>query len=120
MEHRILIVDDDPASRYIYRQVLSSFELVEAADGAEAIELLRDQRFDLVLLDMLLPRVQGTEVLSFIYDDPELAKMRVLVITAHDDYRHLRLRTGDMLLLKPITPKQLRETANRSLVTTSA
>lgn len=119
MAHRILIVDDDPASRFIYRQVLSSFELVEASDGAQAIDLLRDQRFDLVILDMLLPRVAGIEVLEYLYGDPQLTKVRVIVITAHDGYRHLALRRGDTVLLKPITPKLLRETVNRSLVSSS-
>jgi two-component system chemotaxis response regulator CheY len=120
MAHRILIVDDDPASRFIYRQVLNSFELLEAGDGAQALDLLRDQRFDLVILDMLLPRIQGIEVLEYIYGEPDLARMRVLVITAHDGYSHLALRQGDMVLLKPITPKQLREITSRSLVSSYA
>lgn len=119
MTHRILAVDDDPASRYIYRHVLNNCEVVEAEDGEEALDLLRDQRFDLVLLDMLLPHVHGIEVLEYIYSDPQLAHMRVLVITAHDAYRTLRLRHGDMVLLKPVAPFQLREAANRSLVTTN-
>jgi CheY-like chemotaxis protein len=119
MSHRVLIVDDDAASRFIYRQVLTSFELVEASDGAQALELLREQPFDLVVLDMLLPRVQGTDVLEFIYSDPQIEKTRVIVVTAHDGYRQLSLRPGDMLLLKPVTPRQLREAANRTLAPTA-
>lgn len=119
MAYRVLIVDDDAASRFIYRQVLINFDLVEAADGAQAIQLLREQAFDLVLLDMLLPRVPGLGVLEFIYNNPQIEKTRVIVLTAHDGYRHLSMRPGDMLLLKPITPKQLREAVNRSLVPTA-
>lgn len=116
MPYRVLIVDDDAASRYIYRQVLNSFELVEAEDGAQAIELLQEQPFDLVVLDMLLPRVQGTGVLDFIYNNPTIASTRVIVVTAHDGYRHLNLRPGDMLLMKPVAPRHLRDAVNRTLV----
>jgi CheY-like chemotaxis protein len=119
MSHRVLIVDDDAASRFIYRQVLTAFELVEASDGAQAIQCLRDQVFDLVMLDMLLPRVQGIDVLEFIYNTPQIEKTRVIVVTAHEGYRQLSLRPGDLLLLKPVTPRQLREAVNRTLVPTA-
>jgi CheY-like chemotaxis protein len=119
MTHRILIVDDDAATRYIYRQLLNNFELEEAADGGQAIELLRQQPFDLLVLDMLLPRVQGTGVLDFIYNNPDLEHIRVIVITAHDSYRQLSLREGDVLLFKPASPQQIRQTVNSLVVSTT-
>lgn len=109
MSHRILIVEDDFSSRHIYQQVLPGFEFVEATDGAQAIEHLREQQFDVVILDMLLPRVQGTAVLEFLYHQPNAEKTRVIVITAHSGFSGLSLRDGDLLLMKPVMPQQIRD-----------
>ena len=120
MTHRILIVEDDSSSRFIYQQVLAGFESVEASDGAQAIERLREQTFDVVILDMLLPRVQGTAVLEFLYHQPNAEKTRVVVITAHSGFSGLSLRNGDLLLLKPVTPQQIRDAVRSMLVSPTA
>lgn len=115
MPFKALIVDDDPSSRFIYSQVLanSGFELIEAEDGVQALELLRACAPDLIVLDMLLPRIQGTVVLDYIYNDPRLANSRVIVVTAHDSYRTLLLRSGDSFMRKPVPPKDIRDAALR-------
>jgi CheY-like chemotaxis protein len=120
MTHRILIVEDDSSSRFIYQQVLTGFQIVEATDGAQAIELLRDNAFDLVILDMLLPRVQGTAVLDFLYRHPHAEKTRVIVITAHTGFGQLSLRGGDLLLIKPVIPRQIRDAVRSMFVSPTA
>lgn len=120
MTHRILIVEDDSSSRFIYQQVLAGFEFVEASDGAQAIERLREQLFDVVILDMLLPRVQGTAVLEYIYHQSHAANTRVVVITAHSGFSGMSLRQGDLMLFKPVTPQQIRETVRSMLVSPTA
>ena len=120
MTHRILIVEDDSSSRFIYQQVLAGFEFVEASDGGQAIELLREQQFDVVILDMLLPRVQGTSVLEFLYHQPHADKTRVIVATAHSGFGGLSLRKGDLLLLKPVLPQQIRDAVRSMLASPTA
>jgi CheY-like chemotaxis protein len=120
MTHRILIVEDDSSSRYIYQQVLAGFELVEATDGGQAIEFMREQQFDVVILDMLLPRVQGTSVLEFLYHQPGSENTRVVVITAHSGFGELSLRKGDMLLMKPVMPQQIRDAVHGMLASPTA
>ncbi|MFQ3567890.1 MAG: response regulator [Aggregatilineales bacterium] len=121
MPFQALIVDDDPSSRFIYSQVLanSGFELIEADDGVRALELLRTHTPKLIVLDMLLPRIQGTVVLDYIYNDPRLSDSHVIVVTAHDSYRDLLLRSGDSFLLKPVPPKDIRDAALRLVYSSS-
>lgn len=113
MAHRVLIVDDDPATRYVYQQVLMvlGLTMTEAGSGDEAIRLLSQDAPDLVVLDMLLPGVPGTEVLSHIYQQPSLAQTHVLIITAHHSWPSLTLREGDRILYKPVSPRTMRQAA---------
>lgn len=120
MANRILIVEDDSSSRFIYQQVLTGFEFAEASDGVQAIECLREQVFDLVILDMLLPRVDGTGVLDFLYRQPRAEKTRVIIITAHSGFGQLPLRKGDFILFKPVTPQQIREAVRSMFVSPTA
>src|SRR3989442_941783 len=61
----LLVVDDDPASRALLRRYLTGhgFDITDAANGAEALALLKTQDFDLVLLDVEMPDVGGLDVL---------------------------------------------------------
>ena len=64
--HRILVVDDEEMIRGLLRDILTGegYEVVTAADGQEAIELIEQERFDLVLTDLVMPRADGVEVLQ--------------------------------------------------------
>ncbi len=68
----------------------------EASDGEEAVRLVRDQRPDVVLMDVRMPRVDGIEATKRIHDLPEAEKVRVLVLTTFDldEYVHTALRAG--------------------------
>jgi len=82
---RIAIIEDDPDARRLLRRVLQArgdYQIVEAADGREGIEIVRQQHPDLVLLDLMMPGVDGFEVLETIRADPELEDTRIIVITA--------------------------------------
>jgi CheY-like chemotaxis protein len=110
---RVLIVDDDPSTRYVYRQVLDPLGLTldEAASGDEAIHALGEAAPDLVVLDMLLPGTPGTAVLSYIYREPHLTHTSVLIITAHHSWPDLQLRNRDRMLYKPVSPRSMRQAA---------
>lgn len=81
---RILIVDDDPSIRRMLALSLEKdgYRTAAACDGGEALEAMRAGQTDLVLLDLMMPKVTGWEVLRQRADAPELQKIPVIVITA--------------------------------------
>ena len=82
---RIAIIEDDPDARRLLRRVLQArgeYQIFEAAGGREGLELVRQHQPDLVLLDLMMPEVDGFEVLETIRSDEELAATRIIVITA--------------------------------------
>lgn len=79
-----LIIDDDPASRYLIANVMArdNIRALEAANGEEGLRLLREQRPHLVVLDLMMPVMNGFQFLAQVQADPELRKTPVLVHTA--------------------------------------
>jgi len=82
----ILIVDDDPAVRATLGRALrrDGWRVVEAGDGREALEKLRRLRPRLILLDLIMPRLDGFEVMEALARDEALARIPVVVVTARD------------------------------------
>ena len=81
---RVLIADDDPSIRRMLAVSLrkDGYQTADACDGGEALEAMRAGQADLVLLDLMMPRVTGWEVLTERAAAPELRKIPVIVITA--------------------------------------
>ncbi len=82
---RIAIIEDDADARRLLRRVLQArgeYQIFEAEGGRQGIDLVRRYRPDLVLLDLMMPEVDGFEVLETIRADAELAETRIIVITA--------------------------------------
>jgi DNA-binding NtrC family response regulator len=111
---KILIVDDEPKIRLVFRTALETdgHAVAEAGDGDEALARLRRERFDLVLLDLRMPLLDGMEVLRRMRD--EGLDMPVILVTAHgsipDAVRAMRLGAVDFLS-KPVRPADLRGAA---------
>src|SRR5438045_1146124 len=89
----ILIVDDRPTNRQFLLTLLgySDHRLLEAANGADALERVRAERPDLVITDILMPTMDGYEFVRHLRADPDLAPMPVIFYTAH---RLLEAATG--------------------------
>lgn len=110
---RVLVVDDDPMNRLLLRRALEREGLtVEVAvDGGEAWELLGPGGFDLVLLDIVMPVLDGYGVLTRMRADPALRALPVVVISGSDDragvIRCIELGADDFLP-KPFDPALLR------------
>lgn len=111
---KLLIVDDSPAMRRVIARHLERAgfpsEVTEAGDGAEALELMASQRFDLVLSDVYMPRVGGMELLARLRDDPALAAVPVVIITTETSpaiLRQLREQGARACLSKPFTREAL-------------
>ena len=84
--HRVLVVDDEEISRYVLRQHLAGNErqVVEAESGAEALRRARDERPDVVCLDLGMPDLDGFEVLRRLKADPDTCGIPVVVVTARE------------------------------------
>ncbi|MGH2679452.1 MAG: response regulator [Actinomycetota bacterium] len=108
MSARILIVEDHPTMREAMRLVLEGegFEIVEASDGDQALAAVRDGAPDLVLLDMSIPGVTGSEVLTAVKTDPATSDVRVIVVTATgEEGRAPAMASGaDHYFTKPFSP----------------
>jgi len=83
----LLVVDDNEMNRDILLRRLGSsgYQLVSAEDGREALELMRQQSFDLILLDIMMPVMDGYETLEVMQKDEVLKRIPVIMITALDD-----------------------------------
>lgn len=75
--HRIIVVDDDPGNRTLCRQVVEPEGIVcdEAADGIQALTMMGSGNYDLVLLDIDMPKMQGTEVLRRLRENPPIRSL---------------------------------------------
>jgi two-component system, OmpR family, phosphate regulon response regulator PhoB len=80
----VLVCDDEDALRYLVRATLGSrlYNIVEAADGEEALACFRSHRPDLLLLDAMMPGRSGSEVLAELRRDPVTAATPVIMLTA--------------------------------------
>jgi CheY-like chemotaxis protein len=105
----VLICDDEPSLRELIRISLDGpYEFVEADDGEESLELARSVRPDVIILDMMMPRRSGLEVLTELRRDEDLADTRVIVLTAQPATREQALRAGaDVVMVKPFEPEQI-------------
>ena len=110
----ILIVDDNEDNRYTLRLLLESDgheRVVDASGGKEAIALLEKEKFNLVLLDMMMPDLNGDEVLKIIKADPDTRDIPVVMISADTDTEKVSkcIELGaDDYLPKPFNPVILR------------
>lgn len=83
MGKRILVVEDTELLRRMYRDRLlqDGYEVEDAADGIAALALLREQPFDMILLDLIMPRMGGIQVLEAVKQDPRTQSIPVVVLT---------------------------------------
>jgi CheY-like chemotaxis protein len=117
MTYQVLLVDDDPPTRLVYHEILTrmNLDVSEAIDGVKAVEKLSQSTPDVIILDLLLPRKSGLEVLDYVYNAPHLQDTRVIIFSAHQGLTPLKLRKGDEFLLKPLNPQLLREAVLRAV-----
>ena len=118
---KVLIVDDHEQNRYLLRSLLTSngFEVEEACDGLEALELARGDRPDLVISDLLMPSMDGYTLLREWKADDALSGVPFIVYTAtytQDEDERLAYDLGaDAFLVKPTEPEAFLERVERVL-----
>src|ERR1051325_201178 len=86
---KILIVDDEPFNVDYLEQELedSNYTILTASNGREALERVRSELPDLILLDIMMPFMDGFEVLAHLQADPDLRNIAVIVISAMNDLK---------------------------------
>lgn len=114
MAARILIADDEEniviSLEFLMKR--EGFEVLIATDGEQAVEMIRSERPDLVLLDIMMPKKSGFEVCQEIRSDPALRSVRILMLTAKG--RETEVAKGlalgaDSYVTKPFSTKELVE-----------
>lgn len=112
MSKKVLIVDDEQnitiSIEFLMRR--EGFEVLVAHDGAEGLSLIRAERPDLVLLDIMMPKLNGFEVCQAVRADPTLAGVRILMLTAKGRAAEMEkgLSLGaDAYIPKPFATKEL-------------
>ena len=109
---RVLVVDDEPDVLLLCRLNLQrqGHEVLEASDGASALQLARQERLDVIVLDLMLPGMTGYEVLEALREHQATSQIPVLVLTAKslkaDRERSHRLGAAGFLT-KPFLPSEL-------------
>lgn len=105
----ILVCDDDASLRELVRAVLGDgYRFIEAADGIEALALAREERPDLIVLDVMLPGLSGIEVLQELRANEELLSIPVVVITAWSHAEiDAQIAGADRFVAKPFDPDDL-------------
>lgn len=84
VKKRILLVEDDEALATVYqsRLELEDFEIKRVGNGEEALQTAKEFKPDLILLDAMMPKISGFDVLDILRNTPETANMRVIMLTA--------------------------------------
>jgi two-component system chemotaxis response regulator CheY len=114
----VLVVDDDATVRELVSTTLKleGFDTVTAADGVMAIEMLTRLRFEAIVLDTVMPRMDGLSVLRTLRSDPATADTPVLVLSGLDDINHLQQAVeagASGYLTKPFELRSLLEQIQR-------
>jgi two-component system cell cycle response regulator DivK len=122
---KILVAEDNQVNRELIREVLQrqGFEVVEAADGKEALSQVEKHSPDLVLLDIQMPEMDGFAVLRSLREVPKHKELKVVALTAYAmrDERQSALQAGfDAYISKPIELKAFKEDISRMLAEPSS
>jgi two-component system phosphate regulon response regulator PhoB len=119
---KILVADDQADLRRLIRWALEllskPYELIEASNGAKALELACSQRPNLMLLDVMMPGMDGMEVCRMLKKDPELTGIKILLVSARGQKQDVQagLDAGaDAYMVKPFSPQRLLDAVEQLL-----
>jgi DNA-binding response OmpR family regulator len=118
---KVLCIEDEPEMIDLIKLILErkGFEVVGAVGGAEGLEVIRREKPDLILLDLMMPEVDGWEVFRQIRADEQLKPIPVIVVTAKaqsiDKVLGLHIAKVDDYVTKPFGPQELLNSVNKVL-----
>lgn len=110
--YKIVVADDEKALRLLISGTLEigDYDILEADNGIEALELVIKERPDLIILDVMMPGMTGYEVCKRIKTNPDIADTKVLILTARgqqSDKEAAWEALADFYLAKPFSPMEL-------------
>ncbi len=116
----VLIVDDSPTEVHVLRQALeeNGYATVTAQNGNEGISLARERKPDLILMDVVMPGLNGYQATRRLHKDPETASIPVIMVTtkSHETDRIWGMRQGAVdYIVKPVDTAELVERARAAL-----
>jgi len=115
MPEKILIIEDDKFLRELISRKLTEegFNIAEAIDGEDGIKKIKEEKPDLILLDLILPGIDGFEVLSRVKEDSSLASIPVIILSnlgqKEEVEKGLKLGAIDYLIKAHFTPGEIVE-----------
>ena len=116
---KILVIDDDPTARQLLTRVLEDqgYQVITAESGEQGIELAKSEKPALITCDILMPNVDGWEVLQLLKDDPDTASIPVVMVSMVDDGKKGEALGAVEHLRKPVDRDQLRAIVARYVKT---
>ena len=120
MSKKVLIVEDNELNMKLFHDLLEAhgYETLQTREGLKALDLAREHKPDLILMDIQLPEVSGLEVTKWIKDDEELSSIPVVAVTAFamkGDEERIRKGGCEAYLSKPITVMSFIDTVRKFL-----
>lgn len=119
-QRTILVVDDEPficrSLTFVLRK--DNYRVLEARNGEEALAVIREQRPDLVFLDVMMPKINGFQVTEQVRADPTLANVKIILLTAkgQDSDREVGKSAGaNDYMTKPFSPTRILDRAREIL-----
>ena len=118
MSKRVLIVEDNELNMKLFHDLLDAhgYDTLQTREGLKAVELAREHRPDLILMDIQLPEVSGLEVTKWIKDDDDLRHIPIVAVTAFamkGDEERIRDGGCEAYISKPITVKSFLDTVRQ-------
>ncbi|GAE33539.1 response regulator transcription factor [Halalkalibacter akibai] len=113
--NKLLVTDDEEILRMLIVDTLEDegFDIDEASDGEEALSFLEQKEYALLILDYMMPKLTGLDVLKKVRANPVTSNQKVLMLTAKgqaQDKQEMLDNGADSILIKPFSPKELVET----------
>ncbi len=120
MAKRVMIVEDNELNMKLFNDLLEAqgYETIQTSNGMEALDLARQHRPDLILMDIQLPEISGLEVTKWLKEDDELSRIPVIAVTAFamkGDEERIRQGGCEAYISKPISVMKFVETVKSYL-----
>lgn len=119
--NKVLIIEDEISLQDLYADFLreAGFKVLTASDGDKAMELINNSDWDILLLDIMLPKLDGTEVLKRVKSDPKLKSKPVIVLSNLESDQIVKecldLGAREYLIKSDITPQTILDVVNKYL-----
>ena len=124
MTWKVLFVDDEPLARDLFRMVLerAKFQVINAEDGLEALAVIKEQKPDAAILDVMMPGMDGFSLCRALRAEPETAALPIIILSArnHESAVDEGLEAGANLYLSKLTPHREIVQRLQSLLETAA